>query len=144
MNARAEILQTRGIIGAPIIKPLLGKAVVPDNSPYTTGGIGLLGTAPSQDALKDCETLIIAGSGFPYMEFYPKPGQAKTVQIDIDPARIGLRHPVDVGLAGECRAVLRALLPMIHKKDDQDFLEQGPKEHEGLEQVDRRTGHPQR
>jgi pyruvate dehydrogenase (quinone) len=127
LNARAEILQLAELLGAPIIKPLLGKAVVPDDSPYTTGGIGLLGTAPSQDALKTCETLIIAGSGFPYMEFYPKPGQAKTVQIDIDPARIGLRHPVDVGLTGECRAVLRALLPLIHKKDDQDFLNKAQK-----------------
>lgn len=127
LNARAEILQLAELLGAPIIKPLLGKAVVPDDSPYTTGGIGLLGTAPSQDALKACETLIIAGSGFPYMEFYPKPGQAKTVQIDIDPARIGLRHPVDVGLTGECRAVLRALLPLIQKKDDQDFLNKSQK-----------------
>jgi pyruvate dehydrogenase (quinone) len=122
LKARNEILELAEKLAAPIIKPLLGKAVVPDDNPYTTGGIGLLGTPPSQDALKECETLIIAGSGFPYMEFYPKPGQAKTVQIDIDPARIGLRHPVDVGLAGECRAVLRALLPMIHKKTDQDFL----------------------
>jgi pyruvate dehydrogenase (quinone) len=122
LKARNEILELAEKLAAPIIKPLLGKAVVPDDNPYTTGGIGLLGTPPSQDALKECETLIIAGSGFPYMEFYPKPGQAKTVQIDIDPARIGLRHPVDIGLAGECRAVLRALLPMIHKKTDQDFL----------------------
>ena len=87
-------------IGAPIIKPLLGKAVVPDDSAYTTGGIGLLGTAPSQEALAECDTLLIAGSGFPYLEFYPKPGQAKGIQIDIDPARIGLRFDVDVGLVG--------------------------------------------
>ncbi len=87
----------------------------------------LLGTAPSQDALKECETLIIAGSGFPYMEFYPEPGQAKGVQIDIDPARIGLRHPVDVGLTGDCREVLRALLPLIRKKKDQDFLKSAQK-----------------
>lgn len=122
LKARTEVLQLAEKIAAPIIKPLLGKAVVPDDSPYTTGGIGLLGTAPSQEALQECDTLIIAGSGFPYMEFYPKVGQAKTVQIDIDPARIGLRHPVDVGLAGECRAVLQALLPLIRKKKDQGFL----------------------
>jgi pyruvate dehydrogenase (quinone) len=122
LNARAEILQLAELLGAPIVKPLLGKAVVPDDSRYTTGGIGLLGTAPSQDALKACETLIIAGSGFPYMEFYPKPGQAKTVQIDIDPTRIGLRHPVDVGLTGDCREVLRALLPLLQKKEDHVFL----------------------
>jgi len=122
LKARNEVLQLAEKVAGPIIKPLLGKAVVPDDSPYTTGGIGLLGTAPSQEALQECDTLIIAGSGFPYMEFYPKPGHAKTVQIDIDPARIGLRHPVNVGLAGECRAVLQALLPLIHKKKDQDFL----------------------
>ena len=122
LKARNEVLQLAETIAAPIIKPLLGKAVVPDTSAYTTGGIGLLGTAPSHEALQECETLIIAGSGFPYLEFYPKPGQAKTVQIDIDPARIGLRHPVDVGLAGECRSVLRALLPLINQKKDQSFL----------------------
>ena len=124
LNAKAEILQLAEKLAAPIVKPLLGKAVVPDGSPYTTGGIGLLGTAPSHEAMKDCETLIIAGSGFPYLEFYPKPGQAKVVQIDIDPARIGLRHPVNVGLAGECQAVLQALLPLLHKKEDRSFLTQ--------------------
>ncbi|MGC1485993.1 MAG: thiamine pyrophosphate-dependent enzyme [Candidatus Acidiferrum sp.] len=127
LNARSEILELAERIAAPIIKPLLGKAVVPDDNPYTTGGIGLLGTAPSQEAMHECDTLIIAGSGFPYMEFYPKPGQTKTVQIDIDPARIGLRHAVDVGLAGECRAVLQALLPLIRKKKDQAFLAQAQK-----------------
>ena len=114
-------------VGGPIIKPLLGKAVVPDRSPYTTGGIGLLGTAPSQDAMQECDTLIIAGSGFPYMEFYPKPGSAKTVQIDIDPTRIGLRHPADIGLIGDCRTVLKALLPLIETKSDQSFLEKAQK-----------------
>ena len=127
LQARREVRQLAELTGAPIVKPLLGKAVVPDDDPYTTGGIGLLGTAPSQEALKECETLIIAGSGFPYMEFYPKPGQAKTVQIDIDPGRIGLRHPVDVGLTGECKAVLRALLPLVRKKKDQDFLNKAQK-----------------
>ncbi len=127
LQARSEILQLAEKVAGPIIKPLLGKGVVPDASPYTTGGIGLLGTAPSQEALQECETLIIAGSGFPYMEFYPKQGQAKTVQIDIDPARIGLRHAVDVGLTGECRSVLRALLPLIKKKKDQGFLSKANK-----------------
>src|SRR5665213_3956510 len=81
LNARGEILELAELVAGPIIKPLLGKGVVEDRNPYTTGGIGLLGTAPSQDALKDCETLIIAGSSFPYLEFYPKAGRAKTVQI---------------------------------------------------------------
>src|SRR6266513_1873103 len=102
LRARAEILQLAELVAAPIIKPLLGKAVVPDDSPYTTGGIGLLGTAPSQEALEECDTLVIVGSSFPYIEFYPQPGHARAVQIDIDPARIGLRYPVEVGLIGPC------------------------------------------
>ncbi|HWG36968.1 MAG TPA: thiamine pyrophosphate-dependent enzyme [Terriglobales bacterium] len=122
LGCGAEVLALAERLGAPIIKPLLGKAVVPDASPYTTGGIGLLGTAPSHDALQECDTLIIAGAGMPYMEFYPKPGKAKTVQIDYDPARIGLRHPVEVGLVGDCGAVLRALLPRIEPRTDQAFL----------------------
>lgn len=123
LTARDEVLQLAEKVAGPIIKPLLGKAVVPDDSPYTTGGIGLLGTAPSQDAMEECDTLIIIGSSFPYLEFYPKPGQAKTVQIDIDAARIGLRHQVDVGLVGQSWDVLRALLPLIHSKKNRSFLE---------------------
>ena len=122
LGARDELLELAERIGAPIVKPLLGKAVVPDDSQFTTGGIGLLGTAPSQDALEECDTLLIAGSTFPYMEFYPKPGQAKGIQIDVDPARIGLRFNVDVGLVGDCRTVLRALLPMVDRKKKRDFL----------------------
>ncbi len=124
LTARNEILQLAEAVGAPIVKPLLGKAVVPDDSPYTTGGIGLLGTAPSQEVLEDCDTLIIAGSSFPYLEFYPKPGQAKAIQIDIDSSRIGLRYPVEVGLVGQCKDVLRALLPLIRLKTERSFLEQ--------------------
>ncbi|HEX8921749.1 MAG TPA: thiamine pyrophosphate-dependent enzyme [Pyrinomonadaceae bacterium] len=127
LSARDEILHLAEKVAAPVIKPLLGKAVVPDDSPYTTGGVGLLGTSPSQDALSDCDTLLIAGSSFPYLEFYPKPGDAKTIQIDIDPARIGLRHPADVGLVGDCRGVLRALLPLIQQKEDRSFLEEAQK-----------------
>jgi pyruvate dehydrogenase (quinone) len=123
LHARAEVLQLAERVAGPIIKPLLGKAVVPDDSPYTTGGMGLLGTAPSQEALEACDTLVIIGSGFPYLDFYPKPGQARTVQIDIDPARLGLRHPTDVGLVGDSREVLRALLPLLHRKEDRRFLQ---------------------
>jgi pyruvate dehydrogenase (quinone) len=122
LGAGDEVLELAEKIGAPIIKALLGKAVVPDASDYTTGGVGLLGTAPSQDALEECDTLLIAGSSFPYIDFYPKPGRAKCVQIDIDPARIGLRYPADVGLAGDCKAVLDALLPFIDRKKSKDFL----------------------
>jgi pyruvate dehydrogenase (quinone) len=127
LHARAEVIQLSEITGAPIIKALLGKAVVPDDHPNTTGGIGLLGTAPSQEALAECDTLIIAGSSFPYLEFYPKPGKAKTVQIDLDPARIGLRHPADIGLIGDCRSVIAELLPLLERKEDRSFLEQSRK-----------------
>ena len=123
LNAGAEIRQIAQAVGGPIIKALLGKAVVPDRDPYTTGGIGLLGTAPSQDAMQECDTLIIAGSGFPYLDFYPEPGRAKAVQIDVNPTRIGLRYPAEVGLVGDCKTVLRALFPLIKKKVDQSFIE---------------------
>ena len=123
LGARAEVLQLAQTVAGPIVKPLLGKAVVPDDSPYTTGGIGLLGTSASQDAMEACDTLVMIGTSYPYMEFLPKPGQAKTVQIDIMPTRIGLRHPVEVGLLGDSKMVLQALLPLIDKKRDQGFLE---------------------
>ena len=114
-------------LGAPIVKALLGKAAVPDDSPYTTGGIGLLGTKPSQTALEECDTVLIVGSSFPYIEFMPKPGKARGVQIEIDPRRIGLRYPVEVGLVGDCRRVLDELLPLLQRKDDRDFLEEAQK-----------------
>src|SRR5947209_8802364 len=122
LGARAEVLELADKVAGPIIKPLLGKGVVPDDSPFTTGGIGLLGTAPSQDAMQDCDTLVILGSSFPYQEFYPKPGKAKCVQVDVDPTRIGLRYPADVGLAGECKRVLQTLLPLVKRKRNRDFL----------------------
>jgi pyruvate dehydrogenase (quinone) len=110
-------------LAAPIIKPLLGKAVVPDDSPYTTGGIGLLGTTPSQEAMENCDTLLIVGSSFPYIEYYPKPKQARGVQIEIEPERIGLRFPVEVGLVGDSRRVLEQLLPLLEYHQDRRFLE---------------------
>jgi len=110
-------------LGAPIIKPLLGKAAVPDHSPYTTGGIGLLGTGPSQDAIENCDTLLMAGTSFPYIEFMPKPGQARAVQIELDAKRIGLRYPVEVGLVGDCKRTLEEMLPQLRRHEDRGFLE---------------------
>jgi pyruvate dehydrogenase (quinone) len=127
IGCRKEVEELADKVAGVIIKPLLGKAAVPDTSPYTTGGIGLLGTAPSQDAMEECDTLVIAGSSFPYLDFLPKPGQAKCVQIDVDPARIGLRYPVDVGLAADCKTGLRALLPLIERKSKREFLEKAQK-----------------
>jgi len=117
LGARGEIGQLAASVGGPVVKALLGKGVLPDLSPYTTGGIGLLGTSPSVDAMEECDTLIMIGTSFPYLEFLPKPGQAKCVQIELDPTRIGLRHQVDVGLVGDSKTILQALLPLLKQKD---------------------------
>ncbi len=118
LHCREEVTQLAETVGGPVIKALLGKAVLPDESPVTTGGLGLLGTAPSVDAMEECDTLIMIGTSFPYMEFLPKPGQAKCVQIELDASRIGLRHPVDVGLVGDSKTILAALLPLLKHKND--------------------------
>jgi pyruvate dehydrogenase (quinone) len=118
-------------MAAPIVKPLLGKAAVPDDSPYTTGGIGLLGTRPSEVAMERCDSLLIVGTSFPYMKWYPKPGQARAVQIDIDPTRLGLRYPIEIGLTGDSKATLRELSPLIRRRDDRSFLEEA---REGMKQ----------
>jgi pyruvate dehydrogenase (quinone) len=127
IGATEELLAVAERLQAPIGKPLLGKQAVPDESPYTTGGVGLLGTKPSQEALESCDTLLIVGSTFPYVEFYPRPGKAKGVQIEIDPKRIGMRYPVDVGLVGDSKRVLSELLPLLKKSDSSKFLESAQK-----------------
>jgi pyruvate dehydrogenase (quinone) len=123
LNATDELIELAAKLRAPIVKALLGKACVPDDSPYTTGGVGLLGTRPSQEAIEECDTLLLVGTSFPYLEFYPKPEQARGVQIDCDPARIGLRFPVEVGLAGDARETLQVLLPLLEQKTERDFLD---------------------
>jgi pyruvate dehydrogenase (quinone) len=124
LGATEELERVAELMKAPIVKPLLGKAVVPDDSPYTTGGIGLLGTLPSELAMEECDTLLMVGTSFPYMEFYPKHEQARGIQIDRDASRIGLRFPVEVGLAGDARSTLRALIPLLEKRTDGDFLKE--------------------
>jgi thiamine pyrophosphate-dependent acetolactate synthase large subunit-like protein len=124
LHATDELEKLADTLAGPIIKPLLGKACVPDDSPYTTGGIGLLGTRPSELAMEGCDTLLIVGSSFPYERWYPKPNQARCVQIDFDPKRLGLRYPADVGLAGDAKATLQALLPLLKPKKDRSFLKE--------------------
>jgi pyruvate dehydrogenase (quinone) len=124
LHATDELEQLAETLAAPIAKPLLGKASVPDDSPYTTGSIGLLGTAPSYTAVSECDTLFMIGTGFPYIEFLPKPGQARCVQIDTNPAHIALRYPVEVGLVGDSRKTLQELLPLLQRKQDRGFLKQ--------------------
>jgi pyruvate dehydrogenase (quinone)/pyruvate oxidase len=123
IGATQELLAVAERLQAPIGKPLLGKQAVPDDSPFTTGGVGLLGTRASQEALESCDTLLIVGSTFPYVEFYPQPGRAKAVQIELDPKRIGMRYPVDVGLVGDSKRVLSELLPLLRKNDSGKFLD---------------------
>jgi pyruvate dehydrogenase (quinone) len=135
LRARDELLETAELLGAPIVKALLGKDVVPDDHPLTLGGIGLLGTRPSHEAFETCDTLLIVGSTFPYVEYYPKPGQARGVQIDRDATRIGLRYPVEVGLVGDARKTLRLLNSRLKAHAERSFLEraqQGKREWQSL------------
>ncbi|GAB1584358.1 thiamine pyrophosphate-dependent enzyme [Phyllobacterium phragmitis] len=122
-GASAELERTADLLAAPVAKALLGKAVLPDHHPYTTGGIGILGTLPSQEALETCDALLIVGSTFPYIEYYPEPGKARGVQIDRDAQRIGLRYPVEAGLVGDAAETLRLLNEKLARKSDRSFLE---------------------
>lgn len=121
-GARAEVEGVARILGAPIAKAYLAKALLPDDHPLTTGGIGHLGTAPSSWAMHTCDTVLILGSTMPWIDYYPKPGQARGVQVDLIPDRIGLKYPVEVGLTGDIKATLGALQPMLVEKRNQNFL----------------------
>lgn len=122
LNARQELAAVADALAAPVAKALLGKAVLPDDSPFTTGGIGHLGTQPSEWAMHTCDTVFIVGSTMPWIDSYPKPGQARGVQIDRNPDRIGLRYPVEVGLVGDSKTTLAALLPLVNRKTNRAFL----------------------
>src|SRR5256886_1273416 len=118
LRARDELSAIAEKLAAPVAKALLGKGALEDRHPHCTGGVGLLGTAPSQDALAGCDTLLIVGSSLPYLEVYPNPGDARAVQIDNDGMRIGLRYPVECGLVGDAAATLRALAARVKPKAD--------------------------
>ncbi|MGH9605932.1 MAG: thiamine pyrophosphate-dependent enzyme [Terracidiphilus sp.] len=123
-GAREEVLAVADRLAAPVVKALLGKDVLPDDSPYTTGGTGVVGTRPSSDVFENCDAFLIVGSSFPYIEFLPKPGQAVGIQIDDKPERIGLRYPVEIGLVGDAQATLRELLMYLARNEDRAFLKQ--------------------
>jgi pyruvate dehydrogenase (quinone) len=118
-DAADEVVSVAERIGAGVAKALLGKSVLPDDLPFVTGCIGLLGTKPSSDLMTECDTLLIVGSGFPWSEFLPKTGAARAVQIDIDPAMLSLRYPCEVNLHGDAGETLRLLLPMLDRKGDE-------------------------
>ncbi|MGB6740572.1 MAG: thiamine pyrophosphate-requiring protein [Candidatus Cybelea sp.] len=130
-NATDEVLAVADRLGAGIAKALLGKYVVPDDLPYVTGTLGLLGTRPSYDMMKDCDTLLMVGTCYPYSEFLPKPGRARGVQIDIDPRNVGLRFPTEVNLIGDSHDTLAALLPLLKPKANNAWREEIEKGQKG-------------
>ena len=122
-HARAEVLAVADKLAAPVIKTLSGKAVIPDDSEFAVGGIGLLGTRPGEDLVEDCDTLFMIGTNFPYTQHLPQPGKVRVVQIEADPVRAGVRMPTEVPVIGDARDSLRALLPMLTRKSDHGHLE---------------------
>jgi len=121
LQAGDELIAIADVLGAGIAKALLGKACVPDDLPFVTGSIGLLGTEPSWDMMQECDTLLMVGSGFPYSEFLPPEGEARGVQIDIDGRMLSVRYPMEVNLCGDSRETLRALQPLLKRKEDRSW-----------------------
>ena len=130
-HAREEVLAVADALGAPIVKTLPGKAVVPDDSPFTTGGLGLLGTAPSEDLMNEADTLLMLGTNFPYSKYLPDPGKVTVVQVEADPTRAGMRMPTAAPVVGDVQATLQQLLPLLDKKSDRGHLEKYQKAARG-------------
>ncbi|AUG81690.1 thiamine pyrophosphate-binding protein [Kitasatospora sp. MMS16-BH015] len=122
-QARPQVEQVAELLGAGVAKALLGKDALPDTLPYVTGAIGLLGTRPSYELMRDCDTLLTVGSSFPYTQFLPEFDQARAVQIDLDPFMVGLRYPYEVNLVGDAARTLDALLPLLERKEDRSWRE---------------------
>jgi pyruvate dehydrogenase (quinone) len=123
LHASDEVLDVAEALGAGVAKALLGKAVLPDDLPFVTGAIGLLGTKPSWDLMKECDTLLMVGTSFPYPEFLPKPGQARGIQIDIDGRMLGIRYATELNLIGDAAETLKVLLPYLERKSDRSWRE---------------------
>jgi pyruvate dehydrogenase (quinone) len=121
LQATDEVIEVAEILGAGVAKALLGKAVIPDELPFCTGPIGLLGSKPSWDMMNECDTLLMVGSSFPYSEFLPKEGQARGVQIDIDPKMLSIRYPTEINLVGDSAETLRALVPLLERKQERSW-----------------------
>jgi pyruvate dehydrogenase (quinone) len=121
ISAADEVIEVAEKLGAGVAKALLGKTALPDDLPFVTGSIGLLGTRPSSDMMNACDTLLIVGSGFPWSEFLPKSGAARAMQIDVDPAMLSLRYPCEVNLHGTAKETLQLLLPMLEEKRDRGW-----------------------
>lgn len=128
LHARDEVLAVAEQLGAPVIKTLSGKAVIPDDSEYAVGGIGLLGTRPGENLVEDCDTLFMIGTNFPYTQHLPQPGKVRVVQIEADPTRAGVRMPTEVPVIGDAKESLQALIPLLTRKLDRGHLEKYQKE----------------
>jgi pyruvate dehydrogenase (quinone) len=124
LHATDEVIEVAELLGAGVAKALLGKAAVPDDLPFVTGAIGLLGTKPSWTLMKECDTLLMVGSSFPYSEWLPKPGQARGVQIDLDGTMLSIRYPMELGLVGDAKETLKELVKLLERKDDRSWREQ--------------------
>jgi pyruvate dehydrogenase (quinone) len=123
-GAADEIERIADVLGCGVARALNGRDVVPDDAPWVTGSIGLLGTKPSAEMMRGCDTLLMVGSSFPYSEWLPEPGRARGVQIDIDPRMLGIRYPMEVNLCGDAAETLRALLPLLRRKEDRAWREE--------------------
>jgi pyruvate dehydrogenase (quinone) len=123
-GAADEAIEAAELLGAGVAKALLGKDVLPDDLPFVTGPIGLLGSKPSYELMEGCDTLFMVGTSFPYAEWLPKEGAARCVEIDIDASRIGLRYPADVGLVGDAKDTLRELIPLLERKEDRSWRDE--------------------
>jgi pyruvate dehydrogenase (quinone) len=123
-EAADELVEVAELLGAGVAKALLGRAVLPDDLPFVTGPIGLLGSTASYELMKGCDTLLLVGTSFPYAEFLPKEGQARCVEIDIDASRIGIRYPAEALLVGDAKETLKALIPKLERKEDRSWREQ--------------------
>jgi pyruvate dehydrogenase (quinone) len=134
-HATDEVIEVAELLGAGVAKALLGKDVVPDDLPFVTGCIGLLGTKPSWDLMMDCDTLLMVGSSFPYSEFLPKEGQARGIQIDIDPRMLGLRYPMELNMVGDSKETLRSLIPLLQRKTDRSWREKIEKDNQSWEKI---------
>jgi pyruvate dehydrogenase (quinone) len=149
-GARDEVLAAADALASPIVKTLPAKHVLPDDHPLTTGGLGLLGTKPSEELMEECDALLMVGTSFPYGKYLPAPGQARVVQIDIDPSLIGIRLRVDAAVTADAKVALQQLLPMLRRRSDRSFLGKYQAEREAwdsdmaaLEDRDRRPIAPQ-
>src|SRR5205823_10239107 len=121
LQASDEVIEVADILGAGVAKALLGKAAIPDDLPFCTGPIGLLGSKPSWEMMNECDTLLMVGTSFPYSEFLPTEGQARGIQIDIDAKMLSLRYPTEINLVGDSAETLRELIPLLDRKQDRQW-----------------------